>query len=163
MDASPPEREITHAEALDLIEEHLGEQTYFGVLVASAEDHAKWEPLDHRQGQLTNSLAPRPPRLEPDQGYYTLGNHAGSAFHLPPMAGTVHLRDNGIDFRVAETALVRVAWRGSSEVGDWRPTQETLEKLHSIGQKMPEHEKPGVVLPTDAERPYPPLHDRLPK
>jgi hypothetical protein len=65
------------------------------------------------------------------------------------MPGTVMLRDNGIDFRPSETVLIRVAWRGSGEVGDWRPTREMLEKANSLGIKMPEHEKPGVVLPSE--------------
>ncbi len=62
------------------------------------------------------------------------------------MAGTVHLRDHGIDFRLSDAVLIRVAWRGSSEVGDWRPTEETMDRLNSVGIKLPEHEKPGVVL-----------------
>ncbi len=67
------------------------------------------------------------------------------------MKGTVHLRDNGIDFRVAEGAVIRIAWRGSSEVGDWRPTREDLARLNEVGIKLPEHERPGVVLPTEAK------------
>ncbi|HKB51366.1 MAG TPA: hypothetical protein VKC63_08045 [Solirubrobacterales bacterium] len=66
------------------------------------------------------------------------------------MAGTVCLRDNGIDFRPSDGALIRVAWRGSSEVGDWRPTREALAKFNELGIAMPEHEKPGVILPAIA-------------
>ena len=143
-------KEITHTQALDLIEEHLGEQAYFGFLVADADDSGELVPIDGRTGVLMNPMEPGPPRLEPNQGFYALGV-AGNSFHLPQLSGTVHLRDNGIDFRVADTVLIRVAWRGSQEVGDWRPTREGLAKLHSIGIKLPEHEKPGVVLRREAE------------
>lgn len=139
------ERKVSHAQALDLIEEHLGEQVYFGFLVASGDGEGQLVPIEHRRGALINPLEPDPPRLEPDQGLYSIGT-ADNAYHLPPLSGTVHLRDNGIDFRVAETALIRIAWRGSTEVGDWRPTREGLAKLNSIGIKLPEHEKPGVEL-----------------
>jgi hypothetical protein len=133
--------------ALDLIEEHLREKVYFGFLVASADRGGDMVPIDHRTGVLTNLMEPDPPRLEPDQGFYAIGAPSNS-YHLPPLAGTVHLRDNGIDFRIADTALIRVAWRGSTEIGDWRPTRETVHALNSIGIKLPEHEKPGVVLPS---------------
>jgi hypothetical protein len=52
------------------------------------------------------------------------------------MAGTVCLRDNGIDFRPSDGTLIRIAWRGSSEVGDWRPTREALAYL-SIAMARP--------------------------
>jgi hypothetical protein len=142
------EERISHAQALDLIEEHLGEEVYVGFLVARA-DSGEIEPVDAVQGNLKNSLDPRPPRLEPDIGFYAIGRVSNN-YCFAPMAGTVHLRDNGIDFRIADTALIRVAWRGSSEVGDWRPTREGLEKLNSIGVRLPEHEKPGVTLPSEA-------------
>lgn len=58
---------------------------------------------------------------------------------LAAMQGTVYLRDNGIDWRVADTVLIRIAWRGSSEVGDWRPSSEALAKFHEVGITMPEH------------------------
>ncbi len=139
---------ITHVEALDLIEEHIGEDVYVGFLVASADDSGEFVPVDHRIGPLVNLMEPDPPRLEPDQGFYAIGR-LSSSYHLPPLTGTVHLRDNGIDFRIADTALIRVAWRGSSEVGDWRPTRESLAKFNSVGVRVPEHEKPGVVLPSE--------------
>lgn len=139
------EERITHTQALDLIEEHLDEKVYFGFLVASGDDSGELVPVDHRIGILRNLMDPDPPRLEPDQGFYALGD-VGNSYHLPPLTGTVHLRDNGIDFRIANAALIRVAWRGSSEIGDWRPTREPLAKLNSIGIKQPEYEKPGVVL-----------------
>ena len=91
-------------------------------------------------------MDPAPPRLESEVGFYEVGSHS---FGLGPMAGTVHLRDNGIDFRVADTALIRIAWRGSREMGDWRPTREALTKFNALGIKMPEHEKPGVTLPSE--------------
>jgi hypothetical protein len=65
-------------------------------------------------GKLENELAPSPPRLNPDHGYYCIGH---IAYAFPPMVGPVYLRDEGVDFRVAKTSLVRVAWRGSQEVG----------------------------------------------
>jgi hypothetical protein len=137
---------ISHTEALDLIEEHFGEQAYFGFLVASGDKSGGLVTIDAHIGVLINPMEPRPPRLEPDQGLYAIGV-ASNSYHLPPLNGTIYLRDNGIDFRVAETALIRVAWRGSAEVGDWRPSREDLEKLNSIGVRLPEHEKPGVQLP----------------
>jgi hypothetical protein len=143
------EEEITHSQALDMIEEHLDEEVYFGFLIARGDDSGELVPVDHRIGVLMNLMDPDPPRLEPDQGFYAIGD-LGNSYHLPPLTGTVHLRDKGIDFRIADTALIRVAWRGSSEVGDWRPTREALAKLNSIGIKLPEHEKPGVILPSEA-------------
>lgn len=137
---------ITHAEALRLIEEHMGEEVYVGFLVAREDEFGKLAPVGAVVAVLANPMDPRPPRLEPEFGFYEVG---GRSFGFAPMAGTVHLRDNGIDFRVADTALVRVAWRGSSEVGDWRPTREALAKFNALGIRMPEHEKPGVVLPSE--------------
>ena len=135
---------ITHAQALDLIDEHLGDRVYFGLLVARGDDSGELAPVDQVVAVLTNPMDPAPPRLETDCGFYEVGSHS---FNLEPMAGTVHLRGNGIDFRIADTALIRIAWRGSREVGDWRPTREALAKLNAVGIKMPEHEKPGVTLP----------------
>jgi hypothetical protein len=51
------------------------------------------------------------------------------------MTGTIHLRDNGVDFRVADTASIRVAWQGSNEVaGHWRPPAD-VARLFAEGQK----------------------------
>ncbi len=120
---------ITHVEALDLIEEHIGEQVYMGFLVAGVDDQADdMKPVQHLVGELENPLEPRPPRLEPDFGYYNIGKGSYRSFGFAPMSGTVQLRDNGIDFRPSETVLIRVAWRGSSEVGDWRPSREVSAK-----------------------------------
>lgn len=141
---------ITHAQALDLIEEHLGEQVYLGYLFAPPHGSTgdDFVGVEEKTGVLANPFGDaRPPRLEPDIGAYELGT--GRSFYLSPMAGTVCLRDNGIDFRPGENALIRVAWRGSSEVGDWRPTREALAKFNELGITMPEHEKPGVVLPSE--------------
>lgn len=141
---------ITHAEALDLIEEHIGEEVYVGFLVASADDQVDdLQPVQHVVGELANPLEPRPSRLEPEIGFYDIGKGGHHSFGLAPMAGTVQLRDNGIDFRPSETVLIRVAWRGSSEVGDRRPSREALAKFNALGVRMPEHEKPGVVLPSE--------------
>lgn len=141
------EEKITHAQALDLIEEHLGENVYVGFHFSPANDPAGKMGFVHAVvGELSNALEPRPPRLDPEVGYYQIGT---DAYGFSPIAGAVYLRDNGIDFRAADTALIRVAWRGSSEVGDWRPTRESLAKLNSVGIKLPEHEKPGVTLPSE--------------
>jgi hypothetical protein len=140
---------ISHAEALRLIDERTGERVYFGVLVARADDLGDDPiPVEHVVGPLRNPLDPIPPWVSPDDAIYQVGG--GSRFRLAPMTGTIHLRDNGVDFRVAETVTLRVAWRGSTEVGDWRPTAEGLARLHAVGIKLPEHEKPGVVLTSES-------------
>jgi hypothetical protein len=114
---------ITHAEALRLIDEQIGEQVYVGFLVPRADPDDPEGPLPfvHTIGSLGNWLAPRPPRLDPGVGYYQLGDQA---LCFAPMAGAIHLRDNGIDFRVADTVSIRVAWRGSKEVGNAQPSSE---------------------------------------
>lgn len=147
------ERRITHAEALELIEEHMGEKVYFGFLVCSANPTDGSVPVEHVIGELRNPLEPKPPRLEGEKALYRLGVGAGAWFGLSPMIGTVHLRENGIGFRVAEGVTIRVAWRGSPEVGDWRPTAESLARLNALGIRRPEHEKAGVVLPREKDRP----------
>ncbi len=120
---------ITHTQALNLIDEHLGDHVYFGFLVARRDDSGELAPVDQVIAVLTNPMDPAPPRLESDFGFYEVGSHS---FGLEPMAGTVHLRDNGIDFRVADTVLIRIAWRGSREMGDWRPTREALAKFNEL-------------------------------
>jgi hypothetical protein len=125
---------ITHAEALRLIDEQLGERVYVGFLVARADpdDPEGPTPFVHRLGPLKNRLAPKPPRLEPDVGFYELGSEA---FCFPPLTGTIHLRDNGIDFRVADTVSIRVAWRGSKEVGNPWSQPADLPRLLATGQR----------------------------
>lgn len=140
---------LTHEQALALIDERIGEEVYVGFLYASDSETDGLQPVQHFQGKLENPLDPRPPRLDREHGFYGIGV---SSFGLPPLTGTVHLRDNGIDFRVADGAMIRVAWRGSSEVGDWRPTREGLARLNEVGIKLPEHEKPDVILPTEANK-----------
>lgn len=105
---------LTHEQALALIDERIGEEVYVGFLYASDSETDGLQPVQHFQGKLENPLNPRPPRLDREHGFYGIGV---SSFGLPPLTGTVHLRDNGIDFRVADGAMIRVAWRGSSEVG----------------------------------------------
>jgi hypothetical protein len=143
---------ITHAEALRLIDEHIGEKVYLALLVTRGEpDHPENPvPVFHKIGPLDNPLAPKPPRLQPDEGLYQVGGHMGESFHFAPMTGTVHLKDHGVDFRVADGVTMRVAWRGSSEVGDWRPTAESLARLNAEGIRLPEHERPGVILPSES-------------
>jgi hypothetical protein len=123
---------ISHAEALRLIDEQIGEKVYVGFLVARAEpgDPEGPTPFVHSIGSLENQLAPKPPRLDPNVGYYQLGSES---FCFPPMAGTIHLRDNGVDFRVADTVSIRVAWRGSKEVGNSQPNPELVAKLRAMG------------------------------
>jgi hypothetical protein len=140
---------LTHEQALTLIDEHIGEEVYVGFLYASDTETDGLQPVQHFQGKLENPMDPRPPRLDRGHGFYGIG---ASSFGLSPMKGTVHLRDNGIDFRVADGAMIRIAWRGSSEVGDWRPTREDLARLNEVGIKLPEHERPGVILPTEANK-----------
>jgi hypothetical protein len=108
---------ISHAEALRPIDAQVGETVYVGFLVARADpdDPEDPAPFVHSVGPLKNMLAPKPPRLERDVGFYELGRES---LYLPPIAGTIHLSDNGLDFRVADTVLIRVAWRGSKEVGN---------------------------------------------
>jgi hypothetical protein len=111
---------VSHTEALDLIEAHIGEQVYIGFHVALAVEPDSEPQFIHAVvGKLENELAPRPPRLNFDHGYYCIGH---IAYDFPPMVGPVFLRDEGVDFRVAKTALVRVAWKGSQEVGLPRET-----------------------------------------
>jgi len=143
---------ITHAQALDLIEEHIGEEVYVGFLFAPPDGpQGNFLGVEEAVGVLTNPWDDaRPPRLEPDVGFYELGAGSGRSFYFSPMAGTVCLRDNGIDFRPSDSALIRVAWHGSSEVGDWRPTREALAKFNALGITMPEHEKPDVILRTES-------------
>ena len=125
---------ITHAEALRLIDEQIGKQVYVGFLVGRAdpEDPEGPTPFVHRIGALKNLLAPKPPRLDPDVGYYELGSES---FCFPPMAGTIHLRDNGVDFRVADTVSIRVAWRGSEEIGNPWSQPADLPRLLAPGQR----------------------------
>jgi hypothetical protein len=61
----------THAEALRLIDEHIGEKVYLAVLVTRGEpDHPEDPvPIFHKIGPLSNPLAPEPPRLQPDEGW----------------------------------------------------------------------------------------------
>jgi hypothetical protein len=140
---------LTHEQALALIDGRIGEEVYVGFLYASDSGTDDLQPVQHFQGKLENPLDPRPPRLDGGHGFYEIGMNS---FGLPPMTGTVHLRDNGIDFQVADGAMIRIAWRGSSEVGDWRPTREDLARLNEVGIKLPEHEKPDVNLPTEANK-----------
>ncbi len=144
-------REEHHPRAgVDLIEGHIGEQVYVGFLFASPDGSIdNLFGVEEVIGILANPFGDaRPPRLESDVGAYEVGPGSGRSFYFSPMAGTVCLRDNGIDFRPGDNALIRVAWRGSSEVGDWRPTREAWAKVNEMGITMPEHEKPGAILPS---------------
>jgi hypothetical protein len=116
---------ITYAQALALIEEHIGERVSVDVLVAAPEQlGGTFRPMYSVAGVLSYPLDPRP---EPEVGYYHLrGNGSFNAFGLYPMAGMIHLREGGIDFRPSEETLVRVAWQAGSEVRDSRPRAEAL-------------------------------------
>lgn len=85
-----------------------------------------------KDGRLGNPLRDRPPRLEDDIGFYGFGREGFDAFPLPPLTGTIQLRDNGIDFLISETASIRIAWRGSEEIGDG-PDAGHLGRLRILG------------------------------
>lgn len=126
---------ITHAEALRLIDEQVGERVYLALFVTRAESESGDEgpiPFIHMTGRLGNPLPGRAPRLEPDVGYYGFGREAFDAFPFPPLVGTTQLRDNGIDFLVSDTVWIRIAWRGSKEVGDG-PDAGKLARLRILG------------------------------
>jgi hypothetical protein len=126
---------IEHAEALRLIDEQIGERVYLALFVTRAESESGEEgpiPFIHMTGRMGNALAPKPPRLEPDIGYYGFGREAFDAFPFPPLVGTIQLRDNGIDFLVSDTISIRVAWRGSKEIGDG-PDPGKLARLRLLG------------------------------
>jgi hypothetical protein len=127
---------ITHAEALRLIDEQVGERVYLALFVTRAESESGEEgliPFIHMTGRLGNALAPGPPRLEPDVGYYGFGREAFDAFPFPPLVGETRLRDNGIDFLVSDTVWIRIAWRGSKEVGDSHPRRRRTEAVEGDG------------------------------
>jgi hypothetical protein len=126
---------ITHAEALRLIDEQIGERVYLGVLLAPPEagsDDSEAIRFVERQGRLSNPLAPRPPRTETNVGLYGFGREGIDSYPFPPMAETIQLRDNGIDFLLAGGSSIRIAWRGSSEVGDG-PDAGKLGRLRLLG------------------------------
>lgn len=126
---------ITHAEALRLIDERVGEPVYLAVFVTRLGSGSGKEgpiPFIHKIGRLGNPFPGRAPRLEPDVGYYGFGREAFDAFPFPPLVGTTRLRDNGIDFLISDTASIRVAWRGSKEVGDG-PDAGKLGRLRLLG------------------------------
>ncbi len=128
---------ITHEEALCLIDEHVGEYVYLGLLVTRAESESGEEgpiPFVHMSGHLRNVLEPKPPRLEPDIGFYGFGGPANT-FPFPPLAGKTQLRDNGIDFLISETASIRVAWSGSTEVADHWKHPADVPRLLAEGQR----------------------------
>jgi hypothetical protein len=127
---------ITHTEALRLIDEQVGERIYLALFVKRAESDSGEEgpmPFIQKTARLGNPLQDRPPRLEDDIGYYGFGREGiDNAFPLPPLAGTVQLRDNGIDFLISETTSIRIAWRGSKEIGDG-PDAGHLGRLRILG------------------------------
>lgn len=127
--------EITHTEALRLIDEQLGERVYLALFLTRAGSESGEEaplPFVEKIGRLGNPLAPRPPRLETDVGYYGFGPEGFDAFPVPPLIGTTRLRDNGVDFRISDTTSIRIAWRGSEEVGDG-PDAGKLARLRILG------------------------------
>jgi hypothetical protein len=127
---------ITHAEALRLIDEQVGERVYLALFVTRAESESGEEgpiPFIHMSGRLGNPFPERPPRLEPDVGYYGFGREAFAAFPFPPLVGTTQLRDNGIDFLISDTAWIRIAWRDSKEVGNSHPDAGEQRRLKAMG------------------------------
>jgi hypothetical protein len=129
-------RAISHGEALELLDAQIGQRVYVGFLVprAQADHHEGPAPFVHTVGTLTNPLLPKPPRLEPDIGFYELGTEM---LQLPPMAGSIHLRDDGIDFRLGAGVSIRTAWRGSPEVGDPWTNPVDLGRLFAHGRRAP--------------------------
>jgi hypothetical protein len=94
-------------------------------------------------GRLGNPLGDRPPRLETDIGYYDFGI---DALAIPPLVGKVRLRDNGIDFLISDTTSIRIAWRGSKEIGDG-PDTGKLSRLRILGvAREDETARDGVSL-----------------
>ncbi len=91
-------------------------------------------PFVHMSGHLRNVLEPEPPRLEPDIGYYGFGR-VTDTFPFPPLVGKTRLRDNGIDFLISDSAFIRVAWSGSSEVADHWKQPADVSRLFAEGQK----------------------------
>jgi hypothetical protein len=126
---------ITHAEALRLIDEQLGERIYLALFVMRAGSQSGEEgpvPFIERTGRLGNPFRDRNPRLEDDIGYYGFGPEGVEAFPVPPLIGMTRLRDNGIDFLISDTVSIRIAWRGSKEVGDG-PGTGRLGRLKILG------------------------------
>ncbi|HEY2334435.1 MAG TPA: hypothetical protein VGH58_05470 [Solirubrobacterales bacterium] len=112
---------ITHAEALRLIDEQVGERVHLALFVKRAESESGDEglmPFIQKTGRLGNPFQDRSPRLEDDIGFYGFGPEGVDAFPLPPLTGATQLRDNGIDFLISDITTIRIAWRGSKEVGD---------------------------------------------
>jgi hypothetical protein len=126
---------ITHEEALRLIDEQVGERIYLALFLTRTESESGEEgpmPFIQKKGRLWNPFQDRPPRLEDDIGYYGFGREGIDAFPIPPLTGTTQLRDNGIDFLISETASIRIAWRGSEEIGDG-PDAGHLARLRILG------------------------------
>jgi hypothetical protein len=126
---------ITHAEALRLIDEQIGERLYLALFVKRAESESGDEgpmPFIQKTGRLGNPFQDRSPRLEDDIGFYGFGPEGVDAFPLPPLTGTTQLRDNGIDFLISDTTSIRIAWRGSKEIGDG-PDAGHLGRLRILG------------------------------
>ncbi len=114
---------VTHEEALRLIDQQIGERVHLGLFLASPDGDMPGT-TDGRvmfvgqNGRLFNPLEPKPPRLETGVGFYAFGRDGIPAYPLYPVAETIELRDSGLDFHLRGGGLIRVAWRGSSEVGD---------------------------------------------
>jgi len=125
---------IPHPEALRLIDARIGETVSLSLLVGRADpdDPEGPTPFVNKVGTLENPLEPKPPRLDPDVGFYGMG---GESFCFPPMAGTIELRDDGVDFHVAETVSIRLAWRGSEEMGSHWSNPADVPRLMARGQR----------------------------
>jgi hypothetical protein len=140
------EREtVTHEEALRLIDERIGERVQLNLFLPSADGDA-WGATDGRvmflarAGRLFNPLEPKPPRLESGVGYYGFRPGGADAYPLHPVAETIELRDSGLDFHLPGGALIRVAWRGSSEVGEG-PDPGRLARLRLMGAASEEESR----------------------
>ena len=122
-----PEETLTHEQALELIDQRTGEDVYVGFFYAQTTANPYgFVPVQHVQGKLENDLDPRPPRLDPGHGYYAIGSFS---FGLPPLKGVIHRWGNAIEFRVAEEAVIWIAWRGSLKSENWGPVNDALDRL----------------------------------
>jgi len=137
--AMPNDRVITHAEALRLIDEQIGEKVYLALLVTPGdpEDPENPLPVFHMIAPLRNPLAPKPPRLEAERGFYEVGN---LHFLFAPMTGTIHLRDNGVDFRVDRTCPSGSRGTGAKRWAIGGPIPSLSRWLNAVGIRLPEHE-----------------------
>lgn len=128
---------VSHEEALRLIDERIGERVHLALFLPSVDGDAPGMTdgktmFVGRSGRLVNPLEPRPPRLEPDVGFYGFGRDGSDTYPFAPIAESIELRDSGLNFHLRGGGLIRLAWRGSAEVGHG-PDVGTLTRLRLMG------------------------------